>query len=241
MATRRFIVVEGVYQNTGQICPLKDLVELKYQYKTRLIVEESMSFGVLGASGKGVTEHFNVNIEDVDMVCVSLGMALGSIGGFCVGRSFVVDHQRLSGQGYCFSASLPPLLANAAICNLAILDSSEGKGLLQTLRDNAAYARQRLKQIPQLEMSGEQGSAIIHAHVASSYAAARDPNALLHEIVQEALSRGVAFAHASYIASEEKFPRRPSIRVAVSAAHTRQQLEKAFDVLRDAVAKKMPN
>lgn len=85
------------------------------------------------------------------MICVSLGMALGSIGGFCCGRSFVVDHQRLSGQGYCFSASLPPLLANAAICNLSILSSDEGKGLLRDLRSNVALVHEHIHKV----MSGE--------------------------------------------------------------------------------------
>ncbi|KAF6127419.1 serine palmitoyltransferase long chain base subunit 1 [Phyllostomus discolor] len=52
--------------------------------------------------------------------------SLASIGGFCCGRSFVIDHQRLSGQGYCFSASLPPLLAAAAIEALNIMEENPG-------------------------------------------------------------------------------------------------------------------
>lgn len=90
-----------------------------------------------------------VQVEDVDMICVSLGMSLGSIGGFCCGRSFVVDHQRLAGQGYCFSASLPPLLANAAICNLRILDSEEGKQRLDSLRANISHVHSRLQKVLQ--------------------------------------------------------------------------------------------
>jgi 7-keto-8-aminopelargonate synthetase-like enzyme len=52
-------------------------------------------------------------------------MSLGSVGGFCVGSSFVVQHQVLSGQGYCFSASLPPLLATAAIEALNIIEANQ--------------------------------------------------------------------------------------------------------------------
>ncbi|KAK6036415.1 hypothetical protein COOONC_26080 [Cooperia oncophora] len=70
----------------------------------------------------GVTEHFGVPIVDVDMVMASLENAMASTGGFCVGRSYVVGHQRLSGLGYCFSASLPPLLATAASEGLRIID-----------------------------------------------------------------------------------------------------------------------
>ena len=56
-------------------------------------------------------------------------MSLGSVGGFCVGSSFVVQHQVLSGQGYCFSASLPPLLAVSAIEALNIIESKENCNL----------------------------------------------------------------------------------------------------------------
>lgn len=55
---------------------------------------------------------------EVDLICSSLENAVGSIGGFSVGSTFIVDHQRLSGLGYCFSASAPPLLAQAAITAL---------------------------------------------------------------------------------------------------------------------------
>lgn len=61
-----------------------------------------------------MTEHFGVDVADVDMIMISLENAVASTGGVCCGRSFLIGHQRLSGLGYCFSASLPPLLATAA-------------------------------------------------------------------------------------------------------------------------------
>ena len=63
-----------------------------------------------------------VRAWQVDMICASMSTALGSIGGFCVGEQEVVEHQRLSGLGYCFSASLPPYLANAADTVLTMLE-----------------------------------------------------------------------------------------------------------------------
>lgn len=59
----------------------------------------------------------------MDLICSSLENAIGSIGGFSVGTTFIVDHQRLSGLGYCFSASAPPLLAQAAITALDNFES----------------------------------------------------------------------------------------------------------------------
>ena len=61
-------------------------------------------------------------------------MSLGSVGGFCVGSSFVVQHQVLSGQGYCFSASLPPLLASAAIEALNIIETKQESKFLKIVK-----------------------------------------------------------------------------------------------------------
>ena len=84
---------------------------------------------------------------DVDIISVSMGTALGSIGGFCAGRSFVIDHQLLSGQGYCYSASLPPLLANAALVTLETMASPEGTARRQRLHQNAAALVAGLRQV----------------------------------------------------------------------------------------------
>lgn len=146
---RRFIIVEGIYANTGEMCPLQEIVELRRRYKLRLILDESISFGSLGKNGRGILEHLNVNVnsthffvvwflpkkknadvnqpwktfdsfqsEDVDLICSTLENSVGSIGGFSVGTTFIVEHQILTGLGYCFSASAPPLLAQAAISAL---------------------------------------------------------------------------------------------------------------------------
>ena len=81
---------------------------------------------------------------------MSAGNSMASIGGFCAGEREVVDHQRLSGLGYCFSASLPPYLATAAIDALDRLDHNPG--LAQKVTHNAAHMRQLLQQIPGLQV-----------------------------------------------------------------------------------------
>lgn len=62
-AHRRFIIVEGIYMNTGEMCPLPDVIELCRRYKLRSILDESISFGSLGTNGRGLTEHFNVDVN----------------------------------------------------------------------------------------------------------------------------------------------------------------------------------
>lgn len=61
--TRRFLVIEGVYMNTGNICPLPALLQLAQRFKCRTILDENVSFGTLGDTGRGVTEHFNINVS----------------------------------------------------------------------------------------------------------------------------------------------------------------------------------
>lgn len=60
--SRRFLVVEGIYMNTGNICNIQDMVELKHKYKLRFFIDECISFGTLGEHGKGITEHFNLSV-----------------------------------------------------------------------------------------------------------------------------------------------------------------------------------
>ena len=109
---RRFIVVEGLYANYGDLAPLADICALKRQFCYRLLVDESMSFGSLpGGAGRGAAEHAGVPAGEVEIITASLGNTLGSVGGFCAGSKQVISHQRLNASGYCFSASLPPYLA----------------------------------------------------------------------------------------------------------------------------------
>ncbi|KAG8234439.1 hypothetical protein J437_LFUL014185 [Ladona fulva] len=142
-ATRRFLVVEGIYMNTGTIAPLPRLIELRKKYKLRIFIDESISFGTLGSTGRGITEYFNIPVHEVDLISSSLEWSIASIGGFCAGSSFIVEHQRLSGLGYCFSASLPPLLASAAIRALEIMEKNpqmfaDLKALCQTMHESLA-------------------------------------------------------------------------------------------------------
>ena len=132
---RRFIVVEGLYKNRGTVPPLDEIVKVKAEYCYRLIVDESFSFGTLGPNGKGALDHFGLTpMVDAEIITLSLENSIGSIGGVCVGSEEVVDHQRLSGAGYCFSASAPPFLASAAIASIQRIKNNPM--LLERVRRN---------------------------------------------------------------------------------------------------------
>jgi serine palmitoyltransferase len=158
---RRFIVVEGIYRNTGDICPLLEIVQLRKEFFYRIILDESLSFGVLGAQGRGLTEQCNIPPMEIDIVTFALDTVLASVGGVCVGTREIVDHQRLSGAGYCFSASSAPFLSAAALSSLQLLQSETFK-LQAQLLENVRLLRQELAKIPVLVFLSNDETPVIH-------------------------------------------------------------------------------
>lgn len=139
---RRFIVVEGVFANSGQVCPMQKVIHLANEYKWRVIVDDSIAFGVLGYGGRGSTINGPNEKLPVQVVVGSLGTSLGSVGGFCVGSRQVVDHQRLSGAGYCFSASAPPF--SCAVATAAIKMMENNPKVLTTLQNRCKSLHTKL-------------------------------------------------------------------------------------------------
>eukprot|EP00049_Salpingoeca_infusionum_P001465 m.48491 g.48491 ORF g.48491 m.48491 type:complete len:508 (-) comp11045_c0_seq1:343-1866(-) len=231
--TRQFIVTEGIFQNTAQMTPLDKLVALKYKYKARIFMDESFSFGVVGEQGRGLTEHFNVNIEDVDCIAVSAGTSLASIGGFACGRAYVIDHQRLSGQGYCFSASLPPLLANAAIETLRVMQTKEGVDLIAQLHKNVAIAKDLLAKVPGVQVTGDTLAPFLHLSISKNGNTLDDE--ALAKLSDDILAQGTLVAVSSYIRDEEQMDHPSTIRWSVSAKHTKEDLENAVSHLKAAL------
>jgi len=122
---RRFLVVEGIYRNWGTIAPLKEIVALKEEFHYRLIVDDSHGIGTLGKNGRGSLEHAGLKpMVHCEILTFSLENALGSVGGMTVGSEEVVDHQRLSGAGYCFSASAPPFLSKVCVASVKRLQGT---------------------------------------------------------------------------------------------------------------------
>ncbi|XP_050308632.1 serine palmitoyltransferase 1 [Anthonomus grandis grandis] len=120
---RKFLVVEGVSWKTGQVLQLPEFLKVCEDNKIRVFLEETYSIGVYGENGRGLMEHFNIEPWRLDMVIATLEAAIGSIGGFCAGSHTTIEHQRLSGSGYIFSASLPTFLVQACIESINLLEA----------------------------------------------------------------------------------------------------------------------
>ena len=161
---RKFIITEGLFMNTASICDLPKILQLKKKYKYRLIVDEAISFGCLGANGRGVAEYYDVDPKEIDMLIGSLCYSLGLSGGFCCSNDIAIDHQRLSGSSYVFSAALPPLFATAALKALERLEQKPE--IFKNLQDNIALFHSIVDNTPNIIFEAHESSPLIHLKIA---------------------------------------------------------------------------
>ncbi|XP_041449079.1 serine palmitoyltransferase 1 [Drosophila obscura] len=229
LKTRRFLVAEGIYMNTGEICPLPQLVALRKQYKLRIFIDESISFGTLGKGGRGVTEHFNIDRNEIDLISAGMEGSMATIGGFCVGSHFIAEHQRLSGLGYIFSASLPPMLTQAAI---SALDRFEREPqIFEQLQTKARLLHQIFSHFSKLRLCGDELSPVKHLYLALPGENIEAEQKLLTEVADKCIARGVAIVEAAYLYNRERKPVRPSIRIAVNRLLEESEISAAFEII----------
>lgn len=248
--TRRFVVTEGLFELSGDVIDLPKLVELKEKYKFRVILDETWSFGVLGRAGRGITEAQNVDPQQVDMIIGSLAGPLCAGGGFCAGPKDVVEHQRITSSSYTFSAALPAMLAVTA---------SETVNLLQSNPDILTQCRENIKAMKgQLDPRSDWVTCISAPEnpvmllvlkpevMASRKLDLEDQERILLDCVEESLANGVLitrtktkpFLHAIKPKDKDWFAQ-PALRICITSALSKKDIEKAGVVVRHAITKVM--
>lgn len=139
----RVIVTDGVFSMDGNVAPMDKINELARKYDALVMVDECHSAGVVGETGRGVTELFNIRGE-VDIITGTLGKAFGgAIGGFTTGRKEIIELLRQRSRPYLFSNSIPPMVANAGIAMFDMM--TETSELQDKLHDNTAYFVEKMK------------------------------------------------------------------------------------------------
>jgi 8-amino-7-oxononanoate synthase len=118
---RALILVEGIYSMDGDIADLPRLIDLKRRFKTFLMVDEAHSIGVLGRTGRGISEHFDIDPREVDLWMGTLSKAMGSCGGYIAGSRALIDYLRHTAPGFVYSVGMPPPVAAAALAALKLL------------------------------------------------------------------------------------------------------------------------
>ncbi len=121
----RIIVTDGVFSMDGNAAPLDQICALAQKYDALVMVDECHSAGVLGATGRGITELYDLRGE-VDIITGTLGKAFGgAVGGFTTGRKEIIDMLRQRSRPYLFSNSIPPAVVGAGIETFKILEESD--------------------------------------------------------------------------------------------------------------------
>ena len=131
------IVTDGVFSMDGNTAPMDKINELSKKYDAMVMVDECHSAGVVGKTGRGVTELFNIRGE-VDIITGTLGKAFGgAIGGFTTGKKEIIEILRQRSRPYLFSNSIPPMVANAGIAMFDMM--AETTELQDKLHTNTEY------------------------------------------------------------------------------------------------------
>jgi len=141
----RLIVTDGVFSMDGNVAPLDKIVDLADKYNAMIMVDESHSAGVVGKTGRGVTELFNV-VGKVEIITGTLGKAFGgAIGGFTTGKKEIIEVLRQRSRPYLFSNSIPPMVAAAGIRMIEMM--TETNALQDKLHYNAGYFINAMKKL----------------------------------------------------------------------------------------------
>jgi glycine C-acetyltransferase len=219
-ARNKVVMTDGVFSMEGSLAALPELVEITREYGAFLVVDESHGTGVLGATGRGTAEEQGV-FGNIDAYTSTLGKALGgSHGGFTTGPKVLVDYLRQKSRPYLFSNTLPPAVVMGSIAALDLVEHNPF--FVDTLRDNTRYFRE------QLVARGVNVREGIHPIVPIIIG----DTAKAITMSQELLHRGVYVSGFGYPVVPQGQAR---LRCQISAAHTREHLDRAIFAIADVV------
>jgi glycine C-acetyltransferase len=219
----RLIVTDGVFSMDGNVAPLDKIYELAEKYNAMVMVDESHSAGVVGETGRGVTERYNLRGK-IEIITGTLGKAFGgAIGGFTTGKKEIIDLLRQRSRPYLFSNSLPPMVAAAGIKMFEMMD--ETNELQDKLHKNTTYFVERMRAAGFDIKPTESAICAVMLYDAK----------LSQDLATRLLDEGI-YVTGFYFPVVPKGQAR--IRVQISAAHEREHLDKCIAAF-TKVAKEM--
>ncbi|MEJ5306906.1 MAG: glycine C-acetyltransferase [candidate division WOR-3 bacterium] len=214
----RMIATDGVFSMDGDIAKLDKIVELAEKYDALVMVDDSHATGFIGKTGRGTVELMNV-IDKVDIITSTLGKALGgAMGGFISGRKEIIEILRQRSRPYLFSNSLSPVIVYTAYEIFNML--SETTELRDKLEENTKYFREKMTQ------TGFDIKPGIHPIVPIMFSKFENDAQLSQIFAKDLLDEGIYVIGFYYPVVPKGSSR---IRVQISAAHTKDHLDKAID------------
>jgi len=214
---KKLIITDGVFSMDGDIAPLPLLCDLAEKYGCIMMVDDAHSSGVLGRGGRGTIDHLECHGR-VQIQVGTLSKAIGSMGGYVCGSRDLIDFLYLRARPFLFSTSHPPATAAACQAAFALLDSPEGEKLVKRLWTNTKFFKKELKKRGFQFQTSE--TPIVPIHVGDA--------AKAFELSRKLFEAGV-FAPA--VGCPTVAEGKARLRAIVTAAHKREQLLKAAEVL----------
>lgn len=210
----RIIVTDGVFSMDGNVAPMDKICELAEKYDAMVMVDECHSAGVVGETGRGVTELYNIRGQ-VDIITGTLGKAFGgAIGGFTTGKKEIIEMLRQRSRPYLFSNSLPPMIAASGIKMFDMM--AETNELQEKLHTNTSYFKEKIQH------AGFDIKSTKSAIVAIMLYDAK----LSQEFASKLLDEGIYVIGFYYPVVPKEQAR---IRVQLSAGHEKEHLDKAIN------------
>ncbi|CAH2075837.1 unnamed protein product, partial [Iphiclides podalirius] len=217
------IVVEGVYSMEGSIVPLQGVVALKRRLGLQLYLDEAHSVGAMGAHARGVTDHCGVEPSDVDVLMGTFTKSFGAAGGYIAGSARLIAWLRAHGHAHAYAHALSPPVATQIAAAMRALRTPQGLRRVRTLRDNTHHFRRRLQQMGVVTL-GHADSPVVPmlVYTFSKMAAT----------VERLTARGIATVGVGFPATPLYKAR---IRFCLSAAHSREQLDRCLTAIEEVV------
>lgn len=210
----RIIVTDGVFSMDGNVAPMDKITELANKYDAMVMVDECHSAGVVGKTGRGVTELYNLRGQ-VDIITGTLGKAFGgAIGGFTTGRKEIIELLRQRSRPYLFSNSVPPAVVGASLEVFKMLKESDA--LHDKLVENVEYFRGKMI-----------AAGFDIKPTQSAICAVMLYDAPLSQVFAKKLLEEGIYVTGFYYPVVPKGQAR--IRVQVSAGHSREHLDKCVE------------
>lgn len=214
---KKLMITDGVFSMDGDIAPLPALCDLADKYGCIMMVDDAHASGVLGRGGRGTIDHFNCHGR-VHIQVGTLSKAIGAMGGYVCGSRDLIDYLYLRARPFLFSTSHPPATAAACQAAFALLDSVEGEKLVKKLWANTKFFKRELKKRG-FEFKASE-TPIIPIHVGDA--------AKAFEFSRKLFDAAVFAPAVGYPTVAEGKAR---LRAIVSAAHKREHLLRAADIL----------
>ena len=214
---RTLIIVEGLYSMDGDYPDLQKLVRLKNEYGAFLMVDEAHSFGVLGRTGKGLRELFEIEGNEVDIWMGTLSKTLSGMGGYIAGESALIDNLRNLSPGFLYSVGISAPIAAAAIASMTIMANEPER--IEALHKISAYFLEKAKAMG-MDTGHSVGIAIIPIIFGSSLKAAR--------VSEFLFEHGFNVQPIVYPAVPEKNAR---LRFFLNSTHSKQQVDDCLTLI----------